>query len=135
MKCLACGNLNRGVASFCARCGTSIKDTGIASSVDQDAKIDDLPVEKLPNPIWLWLSALLTIAVDAAIFLPAFEGQQLPKRILPSSLWIHGLFFYFFWGTIGKRGWQGALVGVGVGVAVIAVAGFVSGFVSRSYAG
>lgn len=82
------------------------------------------PSTAKPKRIWLVLVGVALFSTYASIFIPAFVGQPPNVQAISGSLFWTGLFFYLWWRQRERKGWQGALLGVVVGIAMVNLAAF-----------
>ncbi|MCH7503016.1 MAG: zinc-ribbon domain-containing protein [Proteobacteria bacterium] len=117
MKCTKCGVEVSTSAKFCANCGIPIHSA--------ESKVAAKTESEKPKPsrslgIWIVIVGVALIGTYASMFIPAFVGQK-PSTNPPVGLYVMvwtSLFFYLGWKQKGGKGWQGALIGAGIGVLV-----------------
>jgi len=129
MLCSQCGAQAVDDAKFCSNCGAAVVKSESTASVP-------LPVvapPTKPRSIWLFVFVFILVPVYASMFLPAFAGRPQVPQAGNGSMWATGLFFYFYWRHLGKKGWQGALIGALLGVSIFFLASFVGGYVRHSH--
>jgi hypothetical protein len=64
---------------------------------------------------------VLLVGNDAALLIPAFDGQQPQGAALNGSMLLTTLFLRLWYKRQGRKGWHGALIGFGLG-AIVGVA-------------
>ena len=90
------------------------------------------PSSAKPKRIWLILVSVALVGTYAAMFIPALTAQPPDAQAGYGSLFWTGLFFYLWWRQRERKGWQGALLGSVIGIAVFALAAFVSGLIRHA---
>jgi hypothetical protein len=69
----------------------------------------------------------LSIAAYLIQIGPALFGRHMDQRAAPGIAVLSAVFFYCLWTYRGRKGWEGALVGLGVWVVVWVAGNFLSG--------
>lgn len=103
------------------------EDGKTTSKQQAEAVVDTKELK--PKKIWLYIVGFLVVGAYAGIFIPIFAGKNIinPASAGYSSMFITGLFFYILWKQRSRKGWQGALIGVLIGIIVFTLASFVEG--------
>jgi hypothetical protein len=123
MNCIKCGATCEPDAKFCSMCGAGQEH-------QQDDKIVDRTAgarKARSYMVWLIIVGLGLIGMYAALFIPAFAGQQHDSKNDLACIFWTVVFFWLLWKQLLKKGWQGALAGLAVGFLVLFAVGFVSG--------
>ena len=143
ITCSCCQNDSPLAAKFCSNCGHTFQAPGqprselpvtreVAPVPDTHQEPTILHSEKAkPNPAWLWLFGVIAILADVSILISVFAGRPPMSQYGGGMLSTHGLLFYFLWRDLGKKGWQGGLIGVFVGLFIFALAAFTAGYIGH----
>ena len=130
MYCTQCGTLASPDAKFCAKCGRRF---GEAEKPTEAPAVS--VVASKPKALWLYIVGVLLVGAYAAIFIPAFAGENINPQFGPGSMFWTGLFFYLWWKQRARKGWQGALVGSAIGLIAFLAAAFISGLIRHDTGG
>jgi hypothetical protein len=114
MHCTRCGTLAPADAQFCAKCGNAIVATLVQTEPDASTVTADAPKPKPPRQAWLYVVGALLAVGCAGDLVFAFRGQSPNPQLAYVNLLWGGLFFYLLWKRRGRKGWQGAPIGVAV---------------------
>lgn len=80
---------------------------------------------------WLYgVGALLSI-IYASDIIPALSGKQPGERSGGMVVLFPGVFFYLWWNRLGRKGWQGFLIGSPIGLSAFVISACVAGFMRR----
>lgn len=124
MHCTQCDTLTPPDAKFCAKCGSPVGETGRPT---EEATAVPVVVSK-PKAFWLFVVGVCLVGAYAAMFIPAFAGQNFQSKNLFSTMLWTGLFFYLWWKRRARKGWHGALIGSVIGILASFAAAFIGGF-------
>jgi hypothetical protein len=149
MYCVHCGASVPDQAKYCPSCGKATvrpsAGTPVTSKPAPPASSRPRPpiaaapprVQTTPEPpavprrpavAWVYGVGAVAILVSLGLFVLAFSGMNVTNGGASSMFW-NGLFAYLLWKRMGRTGWHGALIGVGVGLVLFVLASFVSGYI------
>lgn len=130
IHCTQCGSLASNEAKYCAKCGNLVSE----ALPDKKVEAPVVPaITKIPGMLfWVYVVAVMSLGVYAAMFIPAMSGRAISRGSSQSAMIITSLLFFLSWRRLGRKGWHGALLGAVVGLALSFVAHAIYGFMRHT---
>ena len=129
IHCTQCGSLVTNEAKYCAKCGNPVGE----ALPERTTEAPVVPVgTKIPRMLLVYVVAVMSLGVYAAMFIPAMSGQAISRGSSQSAMIITSLLFFLSWRRLGRKGWHGALLGAVVGLALSSVAHAIYGFMRHT---
>jgi hypothetical protein len=113
MFCHQCGTPATEAAKYCTKCGIPLLADNPNSAVAASAAH---PETQGPRSVWMYLLGLFLVGTYSAVLIPALAGEPpQTQHVFGCMLWT-SVFMWLWWTRRGRKGWQGAVIGIGVGL-------------------
>jgi len=129
IHCTQCGTSVSTEEKYCAKCGSPVGEVPPERTAEAPV-VPEFP--KKPWMLWAYVVAVLSFLVYAAMFIPAMSGKAIGRGSSQGATLITSLLFYLSWRRLDRKGWHGALIGAGVGLAVSSLAHIIYGFMRHT---